>query len=90
MSADGMLPDDVRECDVPGNRPGDEHNPACPCHEDVPRAFQCGGLEEHFCSLVEREINGCEYVEPDCRCSDIAEEAEADRDEAAYRRRKGE
>lgn len=45
-----------------------EHDEDCPAHEDAPRAFECGGIEEHFCSLAHREINGCAPVEAVCTC----------------------
>lgn len=64
---------------------GGDHHPACPQHEDADEVYECGGHNEHFCSIIEREINGCEIVEPDCKCyeldaSDKADAAEYKRD----------
>ena len=71
MSHDGRLPDNVSDADIDALFP--EHDPRCPQHEDQTREFVCGGIEEHFCSFIEREINGCEVVEPECECSDLAD-----------------
>ena len=80
MSHDGRLPDNVSDKDIDDLY--GEHDPRCPQHEDQPRSFECGGVEEHFCSLVEREINGCKVVEPECKCADLADDDEADRADA--------
>ena len=45
MSRDGYLPDGVRECDVPGNRPGDSHDKRCTAGEDAPQVWSmCEGV----------------------------------------------
>ena len=63
-------------------REDESHHPKCPQHEDQPQAFECGGIEEHFCSLIEREINGCEIVETDCKCDELDAADECDRADA--------
>ena len=57
------------------------HLPGCPLHDDTPTVYACGGVEEHFCSLAEREVNGCAAVVGDCDCPTKAA-LEADRAEA--------
>lgn len=50
-----------------------QHRPSCPAHEDADEVFECGGHNEHLCSVIEREINGCEIVEAECGCPTPAE-----------------
>lgn len=84
MSHDGRLPDNVSDADIDALYP--EHDPRCPCHEDQPRSFECGGVEEHFCSFISREINGCPEVEPECKCEELADDDDADKSDAAEAR----
>lgn len=72
MSKDGYLPDDVTEDMIPGNRPGDDHDEACPHHQDYDHAECCDG-----------ENVGAKH---DCACADLAEEAEARAYDAAEQR----
>ena len=43
---------------IPGNRPGDEHFKACPCHEDAPEAWDVHGwlVTECICSTIKAEL----------------------------------
>ncbi len=58
-----------------------DHLADCPKNDDAPEVYECGGVGEHFCSWVEREVNGCDLVKGDCTCPTPAELA-ADRAEA--------
>ncbi len=79
MSRDGYLPDDVQESDLPGE--DDQHYLKCPAHEDAPEVYsECGGIGECLCSPVTREVVGCGAVAPECKCADIFESLEADRE----------
>jgi hypothetical protein len=93
MSRDGYLPDDVRECDVPGNRPGDDHDSRCPQHEDQPETCVCGcDFEGHPKGHCESALGlsgdcGClgrKLADPDCTCADLADQDASDKAEAAY------
>ena len=90
MSRDGYLPDNVRECDVPGNRPGDSHDDRCRAAEDAPEYHpECGGVGRCECWdhiprwrrwLWRLWYKDCEVdADPDCNCADIADD-----DAAAY------
>ena len=92
MSADGMLPDDVTEDMVPGNRPGDQHDKACKQHEDAERTWsECGGIGECLCKskIIAREITNCREIEPACTCADLAAQRASDRADEAYARSRG-
>lgn len=54
----------------------------CPVHGDGDQEFECGGIGEHFCSLAEREINGCKQIPSgpcSCPTDQDLEEAEGER-----------
>lgn len=70
MSRDGYLPDNVRECDIPGNRACDEHHKACPCHDDAPELCVCGAEWE---THKREDCEGLYKIDssPDCICADL-------------------
>lgn len=56
----------------------EEHIDSCPQNPDAPEVYECGGVGEHLCSWVEREVNGCPAVAQKCECptyEDMKEEA---------------
>lgn len=79
MSRDGYLPDDVTESMIPGNRPGDEHDKACPQHEDAPELCECGHPMSDpphiFDAMSERIFGACLERLPTgavCLCQEAA------------------
>ena len=61
-----------------------DHVAKCPANPDADEIYsECRGHNECFCSMIEREINGCAPVEPECTCPTPAELA---LDAAEYRR----
>ena len=71
MSKDGLLPDDVTESMIPGNRPGDNHSDECPMHEDADKTYsECGGINECRCPGFLLAVSECRIVEPDCQCGE--------------------
>lgn len=98
MSRDGYLPDNVRECDLPGE--GEGHYDTCPAHEDAPEIYsECGG--EGVCVCYEYALWGTRWMhrlldrinfgeevcivvkDPECKCADIADDEAASAADAA-------
>lgn len=46
----------------------DDHVDSCPHHPDAPEVFECGGIDEHLCTFIEREVNGCNALKKPCAC----------------------
>ena len=93
MSRDGYLPDNVRECDVPGNRPQDNHDERCPCHDDSDPICVCRCPDDKhdergICRDEKRCLcEGWKHDEdPDCICADLDSDAKADAAEAIIER----
>ena len=75
MSRDGLLPDDVTEDMVPGNRPEDrECELPCPCAPDAPERCTCGELwdpENHREAKCEGDYMPDD--DPQCTCPSLAD-----------------
>ena len=85
------LPDGVRECDIPGNRPGDYHHASCPANEDADPVCTCGCLMEGHpkdgCAVKRHLCEGAKLDEdPDCTCADLDSDDKADAAEARIER----
>ena len=85
MSHDGRLPDNVSDADIDALYP--EHDPRCPQHEGAEERCKCGDLmKEHLAALWCEWGPGELDADPECKCSDLADDDDADKSDAAEAR----